>query len=506
MLAIGIGCSNFLMSLGGIGLVIAFLWKGKFKESFQSIKRNKRVLAFLAVYLLFVIGLIHTSNLTEGLHQLKIKLPLLIIPVATIVFYPVTQKEHKMIFHFILLGGLISMVTGLLMYAQLIPHEIKDMRSYSPFVSHIRLGTLLTFCVFLCSFLIAKKEYRYLHPVLYAGFILLSLFFLVLLQSLTSIVVLIGCLFVLVIYGIFKKEWRKWALPFAMLFLSIGGYIAYISYQEYHRVFDIETIEINNLAQVTEKGNKYKHFPEIKETINGHYIYINLCYWEMLKAWEKRSSMKFEDNTPKNWPVYESLIRYLTSKGKKKNGTEVEALTDKEIRAIEKGCNNYLELTPFTMRSRINLLWWEIETYQRNGDPNLKSFATRLETWKVASYMAKSSPVIGYGTGDVHDIMFKGYSITQSDLVKALWLDPHQQYLYVLLSFGWIGLILFIGFLYYPYLEFNKHHILFIIALTIGAIGMLDEDMLNTQAGCTQFVFMYVLTYIFSIQNRKAKV
>jgi len=501
MLAIGIGCSNFLMSIGGIGLIVSFLWKGKFKESIQIIKGNKRVLAFVLLYLIFVIGLIFTSNFPHGLHQLKIKLPLLIIPVFVAAFYPVTKNEFKSIFHFILLGGLISMVTGLLIFAGIIPFEVKDMRSYSPFVSHIRLGTLLIFSIFLCSFLIIKKEYRYFHPVFYMLFIVLSLFFLVLLQSLTAMAVLLVCLFVLVIYGVIKKNGRKWALPFVFIFLVIGGYVGYIAYQEYQRVFNIENINISQLPIQTEHGGKYKHSPQIKETINGHYIYINICYWEMLGAWKKRSSIPLEQNTPKNWPVYESLIRYLTSKGKKKNGTEVDALTDKEIRAIEKGCNNFIELSPYPMQSRINLLWWEIETYQRNGDPNLKSFATRLETWKVATYMAKKSPYIGYGTGDVHDIMFEGYKLTQSNLEKKLWLDPHQQYLYILLSVGWLGLILFIALIYYPYLQFGKHHILFIIALTIAAIGMLDEDMLNTQAGCTQFIFMYMLTYLFSIQQ-----
>lgn len=499
MIAVGIGCSNLLMSWGEIGLVVAFLWQGDYKNKFKQMVANKRILAMSALYLIFVAGLIHTSNFSSGLHDLKLKLPLLIVPLFAFAFFPLNQKEFKIIFHFIFLGTLISMTAGLLMHFGLISIKVVDMRSYSPFIAHLRLGTLLVFCFFICAYLVLKKEYRYVHSVFYILYALLGLVFLVLLQSLTGFAVLVGSLLVVSIYGVTKKQMRKWSIISLILFIIIGGGLSIIIHREYHRVNDIEKVNVASLPKFTGNGGKYDHYPERKETINGHYVYLNICYLELVDAWGKRSSMPIHGNNKQNWPVYETLLRYLTSKGKMKNAMEVYALSDQEIKAIENGNGNFLQLNPLDIRFRINQVWWEIQTYQQTGDPNSKSFATRLETWKVARYKIKQSLVFGYGTGDVHDAMIEGYKETHSKLTPNHWKNPHQQYFTILLALGITGLTIFIGLIFYPLVNFRNLHALFVIALCITAVSMLDEDVLETQAGCSQFIFIYVLTYMFHL-------
>jgi hypothetical protein len=506
MIAVGIGCSNLLMSWGEIGLVISFLWDGKYKEKFNRIIAHKRILALSGLYLIFVVGLLHTSNFSSAFNDLRLKLPLLVVPFFAFAFFPLTGKEYKLIFHFIFLGGLITMVTGLLMHWRLVPIKVVDMRSYSPFIAHLRLGTLLVFCIFLCTYLVLKKEFRYVHSIFYVLYAILCLGFLLLLQSLTGFAALMGSLLVVSVYGVTKKQLRKWSLVALLLFALVGGGFAIIVNKEYHRVYDIEKVDFANLPKFTDHGGIYEHYPERRETVNGHYIYINICYWEMVGAWEKRSSMPIHSNNKQNWPIYETLLTYLSSKGEMKNGTTVNALSDKEIKAIENGYGNFLQLNPLDIRFRINQVWWEIETYQRTGDPNSKSFATRLETWKVARYKIAQSPLFGYGTGDVHDAMISGYRETNSKLTPNHWKNPHQQYLSILLTMGILGLISFIGMIYFPLIRFSKQHALFIVALTIAAISMLDEDVLETQAGCTQFIFMYVFTYMFSLYKAKEKI
>ncbi len=46
-------------------------------------------------------------------------------------------------------------------------------------------------------------------------------------------------------------------------------------------------------------------------------------------------------------------------------------------------------------------------------------------------------------------------------------------------------------------IKFRSFNPLFLACLSITAIGMLDEDTLETQAGSTQFIFMYAITWFF---------
>ncbi len=503
MLSIGIGCSNALMSWGGIGLAISFIWQGKFKEKAKLIWSDKRIVSIVFVYFLFVIGMIYTSNFSEGLHQLKIKLPLLIIPLGIFSFYPLTQKEFKLLFHGILMGGLISIVVGILVYFGIITKKSTDVREYSYLISHIRLSTLLVFNIFMCCFVIVNKKYRYVHFLFYIVYIILSLLSIILLQSITAFITIGGCILVLSIYSITKKTYKKYGIALMSFFLILFITTIYLFYTEYNRIHKIETFEYSQLPKLTPDGGTYVHLRKNGETINGHYVFLYICYPEIKEAWEKRSKIPITGMNRLNWSIYEGLIRYLTSKNKPKNKREIEALSQKEITAIENGSVNFLQLNKFDIRYRINLILWELDYYTKTGDPNYQSLSTRLEIWKVATYKIKQSWLFGYGTGDMKAALSDGYKETQSTLLKKNQLDPHQQYLVTLLCLGVIGLIPFIILIFYPVLQLKNNHFLFIIVLTITMVSMMDEDVLNSQAGCTQFVLTYVLTYIFSKAKRE---
>lgn len=496
LIGVGLTTSNIFMSWGQFGLAIAFVWDGKYKTKFVELIQNKRMLALMVVFILFVLGLIHTSNYAYAFHDLKIKLPLLIIPFLTFSFFPFAQKEFKIILHSIFGGVLFTMAFGCMIYIGWIDWEIKDMRNYSPFISNVRLGTLLVFCMIASSYFIFHKEYLYINKYFYVLFALICLSFLLFIQSLTGIVVLIGCLFVLVIYGLSKKQKLKISILMLLFFLLIVGTITGFTIKEYNRIHQIEKIDLSHLPVSTPDGAIYKHDLQSRETINGHYIWIYVCNWELKREWSNRSKLDYEGLTKKGWPVKGILIRYLTSKGLRKNAEAVKSLGNNEVKAIENGVANFLNVYPLDIRWRINQLLVELDEYKKEGDPNQRSFATRLETWKVAWSAILQSPWIGYGTGDVKDQMKKSYIETNSKLLPKYWLNPHQQYLTVSLSIGIIGLIIFIAFIFYPIIKFRKLNVLFVISLAISAISMLDEDTLETQAGCTQFIFIYVLSYL----------
>jgi O-antigen ligase len=496
MIATGIGCSNILMSWGAIGLVIAFLWDGNYKTRIRDFFKDKRLVALTCLYLIFVVSLIHTTNFSYALKDLKVKLPLFIIPFFLGSFSPISKKEFKIIFHTLYLGVIITMVTGSLMYLNVIHLKMVDMRSYSPFISHIRVGTLLVFLIFMSIYFYSNKEYRITIGLFYLVFPIAAVLFLLLLQSLTGFVALIGTMIILPVHGLLKKKTRRPSVIFILMFGVIAFVAYYLINNEYKRVHTIEQVNFSDLPKSTIRGNVYKHDTLNKETVNGHYIYINIAPWELQQAWDKRSDMEYHGLTKKGWPLRYTLIKYLASKGEKKNSESVSTLTDKEVKAIENGIDNYLNVNVLDIRYRFNQLWVELDKYQKTGDPNQQSFSTRLETWKVARYTISKSPLIGFGTGDVRDQMEVSYNETGSKLLPKFRLNPHQQYLSTAIAAGMVGLIIFVCIIFFPILKFRDLHPLFVVCLSIIAIGMLDEDILDTQAGNTQFIFMYVLTYL----------
>ncbi len=450
----------------------------------------------MLVFILFVLGLIHTSNFSYAFQDLKIKLPFLVIPFLAFAFFPFTIKEFKFIFHSVFAGVIFSMAFGILIYLGWINWQVNDMRNYSPFISNVRFGTLLVFCMICCGYFMFKKEYLFAHRFFYLLFAFTCLAFLMFIQSLTGIVALVGTLLILAVYGLVKKQNRKLSFFLLFVFLLVGGCVSGLIWKEYHRIHDIEKIEVDKLPKATYHGSMYRHNTKSTETVNGHYVWINICYWELKREWNKRSKIDFDGKTNKGWPLEHTLIKYLTSKGLKKNAEAIQSLTDKEVKAIENGAVNFLSIHPLDIRWRINQFLVELEEYKKDGDPNGRSFATRLETWQIALVGISQQKIFGYGTGDVRDIMKSKYAATGSKLEKKHWLNPHQQYFTVALAVGLIGLVVFVGLLFYPLIRFRELHILFITMISIAGIAMLDEDTLETQAGCTQFVFLYVLTWL----------
>lgn len=497
LLGIGIGTSNILMSWGQILLGIAFLWDGHFKSKSSTIKNHRPVLSFVGVYLLFLIGLIHTSNFTYAFYDLKTKLPLLVIPLLTFGFSPITKKEFRIIFHSIFAGVLFTILFGAFIYWGLVEWKVKDMRSYSPFISNVRFGTLLVISMVLSVYIFSKKELRFINRWFYLLMVPVYMGFILLIQSLTGMVALVTVSLAIAVYGLFQPALRKKSVLFLIIAFVITSGLGYMVWREYKRVNEIDKVDYASLPLTTPDGNPYYHDITDQRTMNGHHVYLYQCQPEMETEWNKRSQYAFNGPSKFGWNMNGMVMLYLTSKGWPKNGESIRKLSNREIKAIENGTINYLSLHPLDIRGRMNQLFVELNTYRKTGDPNNQSFSTRLETWSVALFAIKHQIINGYGTGDVKDVMKKTYRETGSKLEEKNQMNPHQQFLSVTLAIGIFGALMFVILLYAPLFRIHRIHILFMTVLVIGLVSMLDEDTLETQAGCTQFVFMYMLTWLY---------
>lgn len=157
---------------------------------------------------------------------------------------------------------------------------------------------------------------------------------------------------------------------------------------------------------------------------------------------------------------------------------------------------SYLTLPSIKMRT--HEVVYELQSYQLNQDPNGKSIAQRFVYWNIAWDIFKTAPLIGIGTGDVADA-FNSYYLTHPNLLQQQYQHrAHNQWLTILLTFGIIGLLLFMLVVFYPLFYKRKYLDYFYIVFFIAfALSMLTEDTLETQAGVT-FYALFNCLFLFA--------
>src|SRR5690606_36904744 len=117
------------------------------------------------------------------------------------------------------------------------------------------------------------------------------------------------------------------------------------------------------------------------------YVYINEN--ELRNEWNKRSSVKYDDDL-NGFPLGSTLIRYLASRGYRKDSVGVNKLTVEDIEMIERGVTNYkFKNHILSLYPRIYETIWEIDQYLRTSDPDDKTLAQRIEFAKASFIIIK---------------------------------------------------------------------------------------------------------------------
>src|SRR6266404_2137249 len=81
LLAVGIPVSRFLVSVAQFVLLGNWIVEGKFVEKWKLLKTSKSFWAYTGIILFYGAGLFWTSDYTYGLKDIRIKLPMLWLPV-----------------------------------------------------------------------------------------------------------------------------------------------------------------------------------------------------------------------------------------------------------------------------------------------------------------------------------------------------------------------------------------------------------------------------------------
>lgn len=518
LLLIGLTLSPFLMSVAQFWLVAVWITDNvQFKQPFGSVCRqigqnvkaklvafchNRIALVVTLLYVLHVIGLLWTSDFAYAFKDLRVKLPLLILP---LIMSTMPQTDRRQTSGILAVYVASVFVATLLSFYKYVTSDYSDIRQISTIISHIRFSLNILLCVCVLMYAVVRGEIlwmRLLSAVLTIWF-LLQIY---IMQVLAAYMIL----FVLVVFSVFyllitSGLGRKTKVVLSLLTAAVVIAAVVLVVRIALPLFKVEKVEWAKLPVMTAHGDYYYHDTIYTGVEDGRYIGLYYCENELRESWNKRSEISFDDTIADGAKVKHVLMRYMTSKNLTKDAVGMEQMSDDDVRNVEKGVNNYNNLIHPGLRARISILAFELGNYRWTGNPNGGSASQRLEYNKASFYLIKRHTLFGVGTGDIPNAYKQAYEEMNSSLDEQHRYKAHNQYLSIMVGFGVIGLLIFLFSLFCPYImSKNKWNFLSISFLLILLLSMLPEDTIETQAGATFFAFFNAF-FLFTIPDDEFK-
>ncbi len=487
----GLMFSKAILSISVGALLVNWLADKDIHQKIQNLFRNKVLLVFLSIFILHVVGLAWSSDLSYAFKDLKVKLPLLIFPVVFATEKPFSKAQFTIILHFLLSFITVSALVSVYLY---LVSDNFTLRAISPFMSHIRLSLLTTIASFFMFYLFLKSENKLkIYPLLMlAGSLFHAIFTIMILGSFNGVIFFGFLLIFWLIVLIFKTRNKVMMTGLIALILCIvAGFSIYVL-RIHNMYFPSKKKMPTELPEKTKQGNPYIHEHESPIYENGIPLYGFYCLKELKNEWNKRSNIKIGEAKDSIYAVHDILIRYLTSKDLPKDSLGISQLSETDIRNIEHGITNYRLVGKSPLEFRLYELFYGYYTYRYFKKEYNNSLFLRVEYVQTALGIIRNHPVFGVGTGDVNIAFAQQYEITHSILEPELRRRAHNQFLSITVAFGIFGLIIFIFALIWPAYKLKKFNSFYFVTAWLALmLSMLSEDTIETQVGVTIFSFFY---------------
>ena len=511
MVAVGLTLSPFLMGMSQFWLVLVWLVDaltppfkgvGGIKTKLSRFWHNKAAVLLVAFYLMHVVGLLWTSDFEYALKDLRVKLPILVMPFVLSSMLPLDRKRFDFVMLVYVLSVFIATLFSSVSYWR---HDYEDVREISHFISHIRFCLNIVFSMAVIGYYIFKMRVPREHGVPAFGvkvavnqflmwFIWLWFAYQIyIFESLTGYVILAAVVLVSVVYAFLR--WQKamgWRIAIAALLVAVVVTGALVVWHEMKPLLKVEPVDFATLEKKTAQGNDYWHDTIHNPVEDGKYVGLYYCRKELQEAWQQRSALPLNDSA--GVMLEPTLARYLTSKGLRKDAQGVMALTDEDVHNIEQGVANYNNWQHPGLRARLSSTLFEYGLYRKYNNPNGGSLSQRVEFTRASLHLIGQHPWFGVGTGDVPQAFSQAYDEIHSPLQEEYRFRAHNQYLAIAVAFGLVGLAFFLFVLFYPWFASrNNHTYLYLVFFCIMLLSMFPEDTLETQAGATLFAFFMAL-------------
>lgn len=494
ILIIGVAVSNVLMSIGAIWIISNWLIEAKFSEYGQRLKQSSELILILLFLGYSILTIVWSDDFWYAFHDIRIKLPLLAIPLALGSGAPLDRK----IFHFLLFLfiGIVAFTSALNFFWFNFSGLQTDVRQMSWFISQIRFATLVDLALFSTVFLILEKKLKWFVGLVLIVWFALYTFYAQVLNGYILFILLFLFTIAFLILRVKNKQVKISILVFFTVLFISGLYYLNAVFKNYHGP---EKVEWNSLDFYTANGNAYYHDTLSTMTENGHYVWLYVAVDEIKNGWNKRSDINYDSLDQKGQPMYGTLFRYMTSKNLRKDSAGIWSLSEEEIEKIESGCTS-VDMNK-GLESKLHSFLFEYEMYQGGADPNGFSLLQRLEHLKAAKNILQEHWLFGVGIGDVDFVFQAYYEKTDSKLLPENRLRTHNQFVSAWIALGIGGLIITVLLFIIPIFRKEKRDYFLGIVLIALAVAFAFEDMLETQAGATIFALFYSLAVFRRIEK-----
>ncbi|MBK5286293.1 MAG: O-antigen ligase family protein [Bacteroidia bacterium] len=501
LLVIGLPLSLFLTSISQFIIAASFVIEKNYRQRLQQFLLNLPALAITGIYLMHLIGLFWTENFSWGLHDLKVKLPLLLLPFLISTAKPLTKKQFETVMTVFVFAVFTGSLIAFAVLTGIINRPINDIRDIFIFhISHIRFALLTCVSIFSTSYFLYanNRQWSWVKKIIAALLVIWFVVFLILAESMTGLSILIVTMFMVLLRELFRKRNLKAKILLSSLLIGMAAAISVFISKSYNEINIIHAVDLSRLDSLTSQGNKYANDTVRSERENGYLIWIYVCDEELKQAWNERSKFSFDSLDMRGQPLRYTLIRFLASIGHRRDADGVIKLSEKEIQSIERGIANVNYQNMASVKARLQQIFSEYDYFIMGENPGGHSVVQRMEFWRAAYGIFRENYLFGVGTGDITDAYPIQYEKMNSRLIPQWRLRAHNQYLTFAATFGIIGFLYFIFALVFPMHSLKKSNdFLFITFWLISILSMISEDTLETQAGITFFTFFNCL-FLFS--------
>lgn len=493
-LAVGLPLSKIVLSLSTIWIVLLVLLEGDFKSYGRNIRSSRIMLLLLAFLAWHLLSFLWSSDMDYALKDLNAKLPLYLIPLA-FAARPLASASRKT---WLLAGFLVSVlftsVFNFGSYQHWWGHRVyDDIRGMSLFLSHIRYSLMITMAAAISILWTGSRNI----PYRWAGALLLAWFgfYTYYAQVLSGVMTFAGILVVLLVLEVIRRKNKAFtiaAISFGALLVAgiTYGLVLFFRPQQ-------PKVSLENLPWTTKEGNRYFYHWDNQQLENGYPLYYFLCQEEMRREWNQRSEMSYDSLDRKGQLMEGTIIRYVTSKGLRKDAEGINALSEADVRNIENGIPTIVGLRGGFFE-RLEGLKTELLNMK---DPNGQSVSQRFVYWKTGLKIISRHWLAGVGSGDIDQAFQQQYQADRSPLKPEYRLRSHNQYLTYLASLGIAGLLLFLWIIAGSWrMAYRRRDRLALMFLTISSLSFLVEDTLETQMGVTFFAFFFA---VFTSQDTR---
>lgn len=126
----------------------------------------------------------------------------------------------------------------------------------------------------------------------------------------------------------------------------------------------------------------------------------------------------------------------------------------------------------------------------QNHIEGYNGLTTRLAQWEASMSIVAEAPIFGVGVGDVQDNLQEVY---KKNFLKYSYMEKfnaHNEYVQTLLGLGFVGLIIFLFALAFPFYQaYKKKAIVYLCFIALFAYCCITESTLHVQKGIVFYSF-----------------